>query len=134
MIHKVLTKTLLIPILIGVSILVATCKPKSNYEQYTPEYIAKGSGNILGHYEVIEKFDDKNLQKDGWGQQVWLVKQGHPIKKVFLDSLVINDNRWEFQDDTRQQYFFYENKGNCNRTIYISTDDSIMSLAYNWKK
>lgn len=132
--HKVLTKTLLLTILIGVSILNVACQTKSKYEQYTPKYIAKGSGIILDYYEVIEKYDDKDLQEDGWGQQVWLVKQDHPIRKQFLDSLVTNDNRWDFQNDARQQYFFYEDKGNSNRTIYISTDDSLISLSYEWKK
>ena len=96
--------------------------------------VAEGTGIFLEEYTLVDALDDKNLQEDGWGQQVWLVKQKYPIEKVVLDSLVENDNRWEFQNDARQQYFFYEDKGNSYRTIYISTDDSIMSLSYQWKK
>lgn len=98
------------------------------------EMIADGTGILLGEYTLIETIDDKDLQEDGWGQQGWIVKQNHPIDKEILDSLVANDNRWEIQKDARQQYFFFESKGTTNRTIYISADDSIISLSYEWHK
>lgn len=134
MFHQTLLKALFTMLIIGLFSIFFACKEKAENEQYTPEFISKGSGIILDNYKIIEKYDDKDYQEDGWGQQVWLVKQSHPIKKEILDSLVTNDSRWEFQNDARQQYFFHENKKYKYKTIYISTDDSIMSLCYEWKK
>lgn len=115
-------------------IITSCCQDKSIYDTISIDMVTNGSGIMLSDYSLIETFNDKDLQEDGWGQQVWLIKQKHPIKKDILDSLVANDNRWEFQDDVRQQYLFSEIKVNKHRTIYISDDDSIMSLSYDWKK
>ena len=127
-------KKLLHCVTIVILLLFTTSCNHEHNDNITIEMVAEGTGIFLEEYTLVDALDDKNLQEDGWGQQVWLVKQKYPIEKVVLDSLVENDNRWEFQNDARQQYFFYEDKGNSYRTIYISTDDSIMSLSYQWKK
>lgn len=121
-------------VIIGLLLLFTTSCNHGDSANITIEMISDGTGLPLGEYTLIEALDDKDLQEDGWGQQVWLIKQKHPIKKEILDSLVANDTRWEFQDDVRQQYMFSEIKVNTHRTIYISEDDSIMSLSYDWKK
>lgn len=127
-------KDLLHCVIIGLLLLLTTSCNRADSDNITIEMVADRTGLPLGEYTLIEALDDKDLQEDGWGQQVWWIKQTHPIKKEILDSLVANDNRWEFQDDVRQQYLFSEIKVNKHRTIYISDDDSIMSLSYDWKK
>ena len=106
------------------------------YEYYTPERIVEGSGITLPEYEVKQSIDDKEYVEDGWGQQGWLLEIKEIFPQEYLDSLVNNDERWEFQDDARQQYFFYEKVSETEyREIYIGRgNDSIISVCYDWKK
>lgn len=106
------------------------------YEYYTPERIVEGSGITLPEYEVKQSIDDKEYVEDGWGQQGWLLEIKEIFPQEYLDSLVNNDERWEFQDDARQQYFFYEKVSETEyREIYIGRgNDPIISVCYEWKK
>ena len=106
------------------------------YEYYTPERIVEGSGITLPEYEVKQSIDDKEYVEDGWGQQGWLLEIKEIFPQEYLDSLVNNDERWEFQDDARQQYFFYEKVSETEyREIYIGRgNDPIISVCYDWKK
>ena len=106
------------------------------YEYYTPERIVEGSGITLPKYEVKQSIDAKELVEDGWGQQGWLLEIKEIFPQEYLDSLVRNDERWEFQDDARQQYFFYEKVSETEyREIYIGKgNDPIISVCYDWKK
>ena len=106
------------------------------YEYYTPERIVEGSGITLPKYEVKQSIDDKELVEDGWGQQGWLLEIKEIFPQEYLDSLVRNDERWEFQDDARQQYFFYEKVSETEyREIYIGKgNDPIISVCYDSKK
>ena len=106
------------------------------YEYYTPERIVEGSGIALPEYEVKQSIDDKEYVEDGWGQQGWLLEIKEIFPQEYLDSLVNNDERWEFQDDARQQYFFYEKVSETEyREIYIGRgNDPIISVCYEWKK
>ena len=90
----------------------------------------------MPEYEVKQSIDDKEYVEDGWGQQGWLLEIKEIFPQEYLDSLVNNDERWEFQDDARQQYFFYEKLSDTeSRVIYIGKDnDPIMSVCYEWKK
>lgn len=110
--------------------------PNDKYDYYTPERIVEGSGITLPEYEVKQSIDDKEYVEDGWGQQGWLLEIKEIFPQEYLDSLVNNDERWEFQDDARQQYFFYEKVSETeNREIYIGRgNDSIISVCYDWKK
>ena len=106
------------------------------YEYYTPERIVEGSGITLPEYGVKQSIDDKEYVEDGWGQQGWLLEIKEIFPQEYLDSLVNNDERWEFQDDARQQYFFYEKVSETEyREIYIGRgNDPIISVCYEWKK
>ena len=106
------------------------------YEYYTPERIVEGSGITLPEYEVKQSIDDKEYVEDGWGQQGWLLEIKEIFPQEYLDSLVNNDERWEIQDDARQQYFFYEKVSETEyREIYIGRgNDPIISVCYEWKK
>ena len=106
------------------------------YSEFTPEKIVKGSGLTLPKYKIQKDINDKDLIEDGWGQQGWLLEISRTYDNEFLDSLVRFDERWEFQNDARQQYFFYEKLNETeSRVIYIGKDnDSIMSVCYEWKK
>ena len=106
------------------------------YSEFTPEKIVKGSGLTLPKYKIQQDINDKDLIEDGWGQQGWLLEISRTYDNEFLDSLVRFDERWEFQNDARQQYFFYEKlSGTESRVIYIGKDnDPIMSVCYEWKK
>lgn len=106
------------------------------YDYYTPERIVEGSGIKLPEYAVKYSIDDKGLAEDGRGQQGWLLEMKKTFPQELLDSLVLNDERWGFQDDARQQYFFYEKvSGTECRTIFIGKgNDSIVSVCYEWKK
>lgn len=110
--------------------------PNDKYDYYTPERIVEGSGITLPEYEVKQSIDDKEYVEDGWGQQGWLLEIKEIFPQEYLDSLVNNDERWEFQDDARQQYFFYEKVSETEyREIYIGRgNDSIISVCYDWKK
>ena len=106
------------------------------YSEFTPEKIVKGSGLTLPKYKIQEDINDKDLIEDGWGQQGWLLEISRTYDNEFLDSLVRFDERWEFQNDARQQYFFYEGLSETDsRGSYIGKDnDPIMSVCYEWKK
>lgn len=106
------------------------------YSEFTPEKIVKGSGLTLPKYKIQQDINDKDLIEDGWGQQGWLLEISRTYDNEFLDSLVRFDERWVFQNDARQQYFFYEKlNGTESRVIYIGKDnDPIMSVCYEWKK
>ena len=106
------------------------------YSEFTPEKIVKGSGLTLPKYKIQQDINDKDLIEDGWGQQGWLLEISRTYDYKFLDSLVRFDERWEFQNDARQQYFFYEKLNETeSRVIYIGKDnDPIMSVCYEWKK
>ena len=110
--------------------------PNDKYDYYTPERIVEGSGITLPEYEVKQSIDDKEYVEDGWGQQGWLLEIKEIFPQEYLDSLVNNDERWEFQDDARQQYFFYEKVSETEyREIYIGRgNDPIISVCYEWKK
>lgn len=110
--------------------------PNDKYDYYTPERIVEGSGITLPKYEVKQSIDDKELVEDGWGQQGWLLEIKELFSQEYLDSLVENDERWEFQDDARQQYYFFEKVSTTeNREIYIGKgNDPIISVCYVWKK
>ena len=110
--------------------------PNDKYDYYTPERIVEGSGITLPEYEVKQRIDDKEYVEDGWGQQCWLLEIKEIFPQEYLDSLVNNDERWEFQDDARQQYFFYEKVSETEyREIYIGRgNDPIISVCYEWKK
>lgn len=75
------------------------------------------------------------LKMDG-GQQGWLLELATTFDNNVLDSLVRDDDRWYFQDDVRQQYYFYEKVSITeSREIYIGKDnDPIISVCYSWKK
>lgn len=90
----------------------------------------------MPEYEVKQSIDDKEYVEDGWGQQGWLLEINEIFPQEYLDSLVNNDERWEFQDDARQQYFFYEKVSETEyREIYIGRgNDPIISVCYDWKK
>lgn len=106
------------------------------YSEFTPEKIVNGSGLTLPEYEIQQDINDKDLIEDGWGQQGWLLEISRTYDNKFLDSLVRFDERWEIQNDARQQYFFYEKLSDTeSRVIYIGKDnDPIMSVCYEWKK
>ena len=110
--------------------------PNDKYDYYTPERIVEGSGITLPEYEVKQSIVDKEYVEDGWGQQGWLLEIKEIFPQEYLDSLVNNDERWEFQDDARQQYFFYEKVSETEyREIYIGRgNDPIISVCYEWKK
>ena len=110
--------------------------PNDKYDYYTPERIVEGSGITLPEYEVKQSIVDKEYVEDGWGQQGWLLEIKEIFPQEYLDSLVNNDERWEFQDDARQQYFFYEKVSETEyREIYIGRgNDPIISVCYDWKK
>ena len=110
--------------------------PNDKYDYYTPERIVEGSGITLPEYEVKQSIDDKEYVEDGWGQQGWLLEIKEIFPQEYLDSLVNNDERSEFQDDARQQYFFYEKVSDTEcREIYIGRgNDPIISVCYEWKK
>ena len=115
---------------------VACSDSHHRYSEFTPEKIVYGSGLTLPEYKIQKDINDKDLIEDGWGQQGWLLEISRTYDNKFLDSLVRFDERWEFQNDARQQYFFYEKlSGTESRVIYIGKDnDSIMSVCYEWKK
>ena len=106
------------------------------YSEFTPEKIVNGSGLTLPKYKIQQDINDKDLIEDGWGLQGWLLEISRTYDNKFLDSLVRFDERWEFQNDVRQQYFFYEKLSDTeSRSIYIGKDnDPIMSVSYLWKK
>ena len=110
--------------------------PNDKYDYYTPERIVEGSGITLPEYEVKQSIVDKEYVEDGWGQQGWLLEIKEIFPQEYLDSLVNNDERWEIQDDARQQYFFYEKVSETEyREIYIGRgNDPIISVCYDWKK
>ena len=115
---------------------VACSDSHHRYSEFTPEKIVYGSGLTLPEYKIQKDINDKDLIEDGWGQQGWLLEISRTYDNKFLDSLVRFDERWEFQNDARQQYFFYEKlSGTESRVIYIGKDnDPIMSVCYEWKK
>lgn len=106
------------------------------YSEFTPEKIVDGSGLTLPKHKIQQDINNKDLIEDGWGQQGWLLEISRTYDNKFLDSLVRFDERWEFQNDARQQYFFYEKLSDTeSRVIYIGKDnDPIMSVCYEWKK
>ena len=115
---------------------VACSDSHHRYSEFTPEKIVYGSGLTLPEYKIQKDINDKDLIEDGWGQQGWLLEISRTYDNKFLDSLVRFDERWELQNDARQQYFFYEKlSGTESRVIYIGKDnDPIMSVCYEWKK
>lgn len=115
---------------------IACNNTNSRYKEFTPERIVEGSGIVLPLYILKKDINDRNLVEDGWGQQGWLLELATTIDNNVLDSLVRDDDRWYFQDDVRQQYYFYEKVSITeSREIYIGKDnDPIISVCYSWKK
>ena len=86
--------------------LIACNNSNNRYNEFTPERIVNGSGLTLPEYKIKRDINDKDLIEDGWGQQCWHLELSRTYDNKFLDSLVRFDERWEFQDDARQQYSF----------------------------
>lgn len=113
------------------------CSQLSNKRKdLTLEKIVEGCGISLPQYKIINTNNDNDLLEGDWRQQGWILELEKKLDNNILDSLVVFDDRWCFQNDARQQYYFYDKASETeSREIYIGKgDDFIISICYEWKK